>query len=112
MQVLQHFPGQLATIFLETEDAAGVRADGYAVPMVTRVILPDLSLATEYPQNMHKLDIGLYYIQYVIPSGAVAVGSYLVDIIYADPDTSVIRNTAVQIVVTAPFGTYTAVVAG
>jgi hypothetical protein len=110
MQALQYSPGQLATIFLETLDSTGARADGYALPLITRVITPSLSLDPAFPQNMIKLDVGLYYFQYTLASGATGVGSYLVDIIYADPDTMVLKNTAVQLVVNAPFGNYSAVV--
>ena len=112
MRVLQHSPGQLATIFLETLDDTGARADGYILPLITRVIMPNLSLDPAFPSSMIKIDVGLYYFQYILVFGAAGMGSYLVDIMFADPDTSVLQNTAVQIVVTAPFGNYTAVVAG
>ena len=110
MQTLQYTPGQLATIFLETVDDTGARADGYMMPSVNRIILPSLSLDSTFPKNMIKLDTGLYYIQYTIPSGAVGVGSYLVDIMFTDPSTMVFKNIATQIVVLAPFGSYSAVV--
>jgi hypothetical protein len=110
MQVLQYSPGQLATIFLETLDGYGVRANGDILPYINRIVLPNLSLDPAFPQNMVQLDVGLYYFQYTLASGAAGVGSYLVDIIFADPDTEILRNTAVQIVVSAPFGSYTAVV--
>ncbi len=61
--VLYYSPGQKATIFLETLNGSGVREDGY-VPAVTRVVFPDLSLAAGFPQNMVKLDVGLYFFQF------------------------------------------------
>lgn len=105
LTVLQHAPGQKATFYLETLDEFGVRADGYT-PMVTRVILPDLSVAEDFPQLMQQLDVGLYYFQYTIPTGATAVGSYLVDVLYNKPGSLDYFNAIYQIVVSAPFGLY------
>jgi len=80
---LYYFPGQKATVFLETLNAVDIRADGYTspdgYPVIDRVIFPDLSLAANFPKNMVKLDVGLYFFQFTLPIGAAAVGSYLVD---------------------------------
>ncbi len=103
--VLYHFPGQKASIFLETLDDSGLRADGY-LPVVTRVIFPDLSLAEDFPQSMTKLDIGLYFFQFTLPTTGSSIGSYLVDVLYNKPGTTDYFNTLYQIVVTAPFGNY------
>lgn len=103
--VLYHSPGQKASIFLETLDSTGVRADGY-VPVVTRVIFPDLSLAADFPQEMVKLDTGLYFFQFTLPYNGGSIGSYLVDILYNKPNTSNYFNALYQIVVSAPFGNY------
>lgn len=103
--VLYHSPGQKASIFLETLDSAGLRADGY-LPVVTRVIFPDLSLAEAFPQAMIKLDVGLYYFQFTLPTSGVSIGSYLVDVLYNQPGTSDYFNTLYQIIVTAPYGMY------
>ena len=110
MQVLQYSPGQLATIFLETLDEDGVRADGYTLPVISRIITPTLALDPAFPQSMIRMDVGLYYFQYLLAKNATGVGSYLVDIILDDPVTHILRNATVQIVVAAPFGNYTAVV--
>ena len=65
-----------------------------------------------YPQNMTRLGLGLYTFQLAIPSGASAVGSYLVDIIYRSPFTAGgdsgddINYAAYQIIVSAPYGLY------
>lgn len=123
-QTLFYSPGQLATIFAETLDANGVRADGYVDgyidgykdgyidsyhhPMIARLILPDFSEATGYPVHMTKLDTGLYYYQFTLPKGATAVGSYLVDISYTNPDTLFTNTILYQISVNAPYGNFTA----
>lgn len=106
IQTLAYFPGQTATVFLETLDGYGQRADGYAIPVITRLIFPDLTLATGYPVAMTQLDVGLYYYQFILPCGAASVGSYLVDISYANPTTSYPNTALYQIAVNAPFGNY------
>jgi hypothetical protein len=108
MIVLNYAPGQKVTFFLDTFDVNGVRADGYDLPFVSRVIFPDLSLSAGFPQYMVKLDIGLYYFQFTLPINADAVGSYLIDVNYWDPVTTVLRQTIYQVIVSAPFGNFTA----
>lgn len=99
-------PGQAATFFQEVIDINGQRTnDGY-VPVVTRVILPGFTVATGYPQLMTQLDIGLYYFQFTLPSGAVAIGSYLVDVAYLNPVNNMIEINAFQIVCLSPSGNY------
>lgn len=109
-EILQYFPGQQVTIFLETLDANGQRTndgyDGYTVPVVTRIILPGFTLAIGYPQPMKQLDIGLYTFQFILPTGAVAVGSYLVDVAYISAINGFVNYQTYQIIVTAPFGNY------
>ncbi len=128
LQTLFYSPGQTATIFVETLDLNGVRADaevdgylgesvededyfdgyidGYHNPMISRLVFPDLTLADDYPVHMVKLDVGLYYYQFVLPTGATAVGSYLVDVSYTDPSTLYTKTSLYQISVNAPYGNY------
>lgn len=107
MQILNYTPGQKVTVFLETFNSQGLREDGYDLPVVTRIIFPDLSLSTSFPQFMVKLDNGLYYFQFTLPVNAEAVGSYLVDVTYWDPITGLQRQTAYQVAVNAPYGNFT-----
>lgn len=109
MEVLSYFPGQKVNIFLETLDGYGVRSDGYAVPIVHRIILPDLTVTTGYPQSMTRYDIGLYYHQFILPFGAASIGNYLVDISFFNPTTGFINTQLYQIIVTAPFGNFAVV---
>jgi hypothetical protein len=106
VQVLSYFPGQKVTIYLETVDGYGVRTDTLSLPVVSRIIFPAMTLASGYPQNMTRLDIGLYYFQFTLPSGASSVGSYLVDVSYVNPVNSVNVIQAYQIEVTAPYGNF------
>ena len=118
LNTLSYTPGQTVTVFLETLDGYGQRADGYLPPVITRLIFPDLTLATGYPVNMVKLDVGLYYYQFILPSGALlpsgnsSIGSYLVDIAYDNPTTGYINTALYQIQVSAPFGNFGLTVGG
>lgn len=121
IQTLFYSPGQTATVFLEILNVNGARADGYkadgyfadgyfadgyAKPIITRLIFPDLTLAAGYPVFMTKLDTGFHYYQFVLPSGASAVGSYIVDIEYINPTTLLINTSLYQISVNAPYGNF------
>lgn len=105
-QVLSYFPGQQVTVFLETKTIDGYRMDSPTTPMVVRIIFPGLTLAANYPAAMDQIDTGLYYAQFTIPTGAEAVGSYLVDVSYTNPSTSITNTEIYQIVVTAPYGNF------
>jgi hypothetical protein len=84
--------------------------DGYVTsshfPTITRIIFPDLTATSGYPVRMVKLDTGLYYYQFTLPTGATAVGSYLVDISYTDPSTLYTKTALYQIAVNAPYGQF------
>lgn len=112
MQILSYFPGQKVTIFLDTFDGYGERADGYFMPYVNRIIFPDLSLSAGFPTNMTQLDVGLYYFQFTLPLNAAAVGSYLVDVFFGNPATGYENQTLYQILVSAPFGNFGALPIG
>src|SRR5271170_4023130 len=104
--ILNYAPGQTATLVFQTLDNLGARSDGYGIPSVTRIISPNLTLAVGFPQNMTRLDIGLFMFQFALPTMASAVGTYIADISYLNPDTNNPENTFFQIVVSAPFGQY------
>lgn len=106
MQIQYYLPGQKASLFLETLDGYGARADSATTPTVNRIVFPDLSLATGFPQNMVKLDVGLYYFQFTLPVGAIGVGSYLIDVSYTNPTNDEVNIQAYQIIVNAPFGNF------
>lgn len=106
MQTLYFSPGEKVTIFLDTFNTNGVRADGYDLPVVTRIIFPDLSLASGFPTNMTKLDTGLYYFRFTLPLNATAVGSYLVDVTYTNVAGDKQFQTLYHIIVSAPFGNF------
>jgi hypothetical protein len=110
-QILQFFPGQLVRVFLETKDGYGTRTNSPSLPVVNKIIFPGLTLAADYPQNMVLIDTGLYYFQFTLPSGATAVGNYLVDVSYINPDNLQTNSEIYHIIVSAPFANFSASVA-
>jgi|SRR5208283_2020811 len=61
---------------------------------------------TTYPVNMTEFSTGLWYFQFVIPKGAISVGTYLIDVAYLNASDGYVNNEIFQIVVNAPFGNY------
>lgn len=110
MQTLFHSPGQIATIFLTNTGSDGYLLDTPSLPSIDRLVLPDLTDDDGYPQNMTKLDTGIYYFEYTIPSGASAVGTYLIKIVYEKGTAMDYTTEFYQIIVTAPYGIYSATV--
>lgn len=107
--VLNYSPGQLVSLFFETFDSSGLRADGY-VPVVQQIIFPNLSIANGFPQPMIRLMTGFYRYQFLLPSGgASAIGSYIVDISYHDGN-DMPKQTFIQVVCSSPGGRYSATV--
>lgn len=112
--VLSYFPGQKVTIIQQVFNSDGYRADGYSfidsgplgAPVIARIIFPDFSLAVGYPVAMVKLDTGLYSFSFTLPSGATSVGLYVIDIYWYHPTTHALQQDIAQVVVTAPFGSY------
>lgn len=109
--VLSYMPGQTVTIVQQVFNSDGYRADGYSPfgsgdPVVARIVFPNLTLALGYPQAMTKLDVGLFTYAFKLPTGAAAVGTYIVDIYWYHPTTLQLQQDVVLVVVTAPFGLY------
>ena len=115
-QMLSYFPGQKFTVFLETKDSDGYYSDGYytdgydingfELPVVQRIIGPDIISDGYYPQPMVKIDTGLYYYSSFLSKGSVAIGSYFVDIAYRESNTRLLKFKSYQLLVNAPFGLY------
>lgn len=105
MMLLNYYPGQKVTIFLETVDGYGMRIDSLSTPIVDRIFFPDLTLFLGYPQNMIQLDIGLYYHQFTLPLGAISIGSYLIDVSFTNYQ-GIINTNGYQVIVNAPYGNF------
>lgn len=105
--VLSYSPGQTVTIIQQVLNLDGYRADGaQGAPVISRILLPGFTLATGYPVSMSQLDTGLYNYSFVLPTGAVAVGTYVVDLYWYSPDTGQLQQDFISVLVTAPFGLY------
>lgn len=111
-EILNYTPGQTVTFYQEVLDGYGQRTDDGYIPVVTRLITPLFTLAVGYPQSMTRLDVGLYYFQFVLPPGAAAVGTWFVDVAYMNPDSSLIVSASWQIMVNAPFGNFGLTIGG
>jgi hypothetical protein len=100
-------PGQPVTIVQQVLNSDGYRADGYmGAPVISRIIYPDFSLAPGNPLAMTQFDTGLYTISFILPTGAAAVGVYIIDIYWYHPTTQMLQQEIQLINVTAPYGLY------
>jgi hypothetical protein len=108
MNILHYTPGQKATIVLETVGPDGYRMDSLETPQVAHIWNPALKLIDGYAGPMIPISTGLYVFYYTIPTGASAVGSYLIDVTYIDPVTSMNQEIIYQLIVNAPYGIYSA----
>lgn len=107
INILQHFPGQRVTLFLEVVDGYG-RVDSLTTPKIDGILMPDFAAMIGYPQDMVRIGVGLYYHQFVLPTGAAALGSYLAEASYTYQD-GYVNSQLYQVIVTAPFGRFSAV---
>lgn len=108
--VLQYFPGNKVTLFLEVVDGYG-RVNSLTTPQIDGVLFPDFSAAPGYPKFMTQLGIGLYSFQFTLPTGAASVGSYLVEASYTYQD-GYVNSQLYQIIVNAPYGNFSTTVIG
>ena len=106
MQILYFFPGQEATLFLETKDDTGARADGSLTPVLNYTVLPDGTTTSDYNVSFTKINVGLYTAKIRLPKGTTSIGSYLFNVTYDLPVTSTIVDDAFQIIINAPYGIY------
>lgn len=112
--ILNYSPGQTVSVIQQVFNSDGYRADGYnfsgsgplGAPVISRIIYPNLSIAAGYPVAMRKLDTGFYIYTFTLPTGAAAVGTYVVDGYWYDPATFKLRQDYFQIVVSAQYGQY------
>lgn len=104
INILQYFPGQRVTLFLEVVDGYG-RVDSLSTPQIDGILMPDFTAMVGYPQNMIRLGTGLYYHQFMLPTGAASVGSFLAEASYNYQD-GYVNSQLYQIVVNAAFGNF------
>lgn len=110
IHILNYTPGEEVTIFLDVKDGYGVRANSETLPIVSRIVFPGMNLAANYPQNTTQIDVGLYYYKFTLPIGSTSVGSYLVEVEYKSPINDLIVNEYYHLIVSAPYGNYSATI--
>jgi len=97
-------PGQTVRLAVQVLDGyTSDRSDGY-VPTVQSVYFPDQSRATGYPQNMSRIETGLYAHDIVLPTGSSALGTFTVSVFYQRPSSGQKVWELFTINVSRPFG--------
>ena len=76
--------------------------DGYYVPVVVSVMFPDLTLARGYPIPMKRLATGLYAQGVQLPTGACALGTYIITVSRMEHGNFILETYAVN--AARPFG--------
>jgi hypothetical protein len=114
--ISSYFPGQLATILLETKNSDGYSVDSSTLPYISNVYgitstsgftTYDGYLRTDgYNQPLTKIATGLYYGQVTLPKLAASIGSYFVNVVFTNPTNGFPDTQRYQLIVTAPFGNF------
>jgi len=104
--ILQYTPGSQVTVLLQILDSTGIREDGYTTPVISRIILPDLSESSLYPIDMIKIDTGLYYHKFTLPTGSVSIGTYIIDLSWTDSSNNT-KQDIIQILCNPTSGQFT-----
>jgi hypothetical protein len=107
MNVLSYSPGQKVSLLIEVLAPDGYHIDTSAVPTIDKIFMPNLTLAAGFPVNTTKLDTGLYFYNFQLPTGISSVGSYVAVATWINPSTLKTNQTTFQINVSAPYGLYT-----
>jgi len=78
-------PNQTIDLVFEVLNSSQEREDAPVLPIVRRVYNPDMTLMAGFPQAMDNIDIGLYLFTFELPMGALAIGTYIIDVIWTNP---------------------------
>lgn len=121
-KVVYAHPGQNIILYFDLVDSTGVRTDSPTEPSITSIYnnnldliikvsvlnndddmiifndLNEILVLTDYPVAMKHIDTGLYSFNIRLPKGPNAVGSYIISIIWTDPDTAKLRTDHYQII--------------
>lgn len=95
-------PKQILTLFFEVLDSNQERTDSPSDPLILSIYNPNFDLLDGYPAAMTNIDVGLYSFTITLPTGPTAVGTYIVNIIWEDPDTLNQKQTHYQIICKSP----------
>jgi len=104
-------PGQTIKLVIETLNANGSRADGYAdgyaTPIISTFYLVSGAAASGFPQTMTQLETGVYYHSVTLPSGTNGIGTFIANAAWNQPGTGLSRNELFIINSALPFGNTT-----
>lgn len=96
-------PGQIVSVTTQILDVDGQRVDGY-VPQIDYVINPAGIMLAGYPLAMIRETVGVYRSSISIPTGILAIGTYIVSVSWSRPSTSLTQYEVFLINVALPFG--------
>jgi len=95
-------PKQILTLFFEVFNSNQERTDAPTDPLILSIYNPNFDLLDGYPVAMTNIDVGLYSFTFTVPPGPSAIGTYVINIIWEDPDTLNQKQTYYQIICKSP----------
>jgi hypothetical protein len=106
-QILNYSPGSKVTATLQILNAAGSRFPLTETPALNSITFPNGTLGSTSAVVVSNVMNGVYQFKFTLPIGAAAVGNFLLDISYIDPDSSTTKSALIEIQVSAPLGNFT-----
>lgn len=103
MEILYSSPGSTIEILLDLQDGYSHREDSLTLPIINQVFDPYLNKLSNFPQNMIRLDVGLYVFSFTISSGQNNIGAFILDLNWTNPN-GFINQTFVQVNSNFPLG--------
>lgn len=100
-------PGQTVSVTTQVMNADGERVDGY-VPQIDYIIDPAGAMSAGFPLAMTRETVGVYSSGVSIPTGILAIGTYIVSVSWTRPGTALTQYEVFLINVALPFGTASA----
>lgn len=84
-------------VFIESVDGYGVKANLLSLPIINKIIYPNLSFVIPTITTLTKVvgQIGMYYYNFITPN---MLGSYIVVISWVDPDDGLTKSLFHQII--------------
>jgi hypothetical protein len=104
--ILQYSPGQTATVTVGVTDGYGLLVAPSSAPQILAVYLPNGATAAHFPQTMKLVTTGVYQYMFQLPTGPGSIGSYAVIAQWPLPDTDLMTNELIEIVVNVSFGNF------
>lgn len=91
-------PNQPTTFAFEVTDGYGTRTNSSTIPSIVQVYNPNMDKLSNFPQSMSHLDTGLYEFTLITNS----VGTFIVDIVWTNPDNMIVNQTFYQVISRMP----------